>query len=130
MLAGRGISIMRNLGIAVLCAALAGCGAFTQEVARRLGAQYIGKSTDVMVKDFGPPTSSFKLQSGETSYDWQLDAVTSIRGADSSRAIAHTNFCKVTVISDTRGIVTDLRTQDADSMYGSICAQRLGIMAQ
>jgi len=120
---------MRKLGIVALCVVLGGCGTTSQEAAQRLGAYYIGKSTDLLVKDFGPPGSTYKLQSGELSMIWQLDAVTSIRG-DDSRATARTRYCKVSVIADLRGTVTDLKTEDADSIYGSICALRLGIQHQ
>jgi hypothetical protein len=45
MAAGLGtIRIMRVLGIVALCAALAGCAASREEVATRLGAQYVGQN--------------------------------------------------------------------------------------
>jgi hypothetical protein len=37
---------MRILGIVTLCAALAGCAASRQEVATRLGDQYVGQNVD------------------------------------------------------------------------------------
>jgi hypothetical protein len=51
---------MRILGIVALGAALVGCAASRQEVAARLGDQFIGQNVDSLVVQFGPPTSSFK----------------------------------------------------------------------
>jgi hypothetical protein len=63
---------MRNLWIVVLCAALGGCAASREEVIARLGEHYIGQNVDALVIDFGPPASTFKMNSGDTSYIWQL----------------------------------------------------------
>jgi hypothetical protein len=71
---------MRILGIVALCAALAGCAASRQEVVARLGDHFIGQNVDALVIQFGPPTSTFKMNSGETAYVWQLTAVTDISG--------------------------------------------------
>ena len=72
MVAVGGISRMRFLGIVALCAALGGCAASRQEVIARLGEQYIGQNVDALVVKFGPPASTFKMNSGDTSYIWQL----------------------------------------------------------
>ena len=126
---------MRNLGIVVLCAALAGCAASRQEVVERLGEHYIGKNVDALVVDLGPPASTFKMNSGDTSYIWQLGNQTNIV-SDRGSGVASTRFCKVSVIADKTGIVSQLNTEDSNSrgglagavgMYGSICANRLGI---
>jgi hypothetical protein len=69
---------MRIVVIVALCAALGGCAASKQEVVARLGDQYVGKNVDALVLQFGPPTSTFKMSSGDTSYVWQLSAVTDI----------------------------------------------------
>jgi len=69
---------MRILGAVAVCFALGGCAASRQEVVTRLGDEYIGKNVDVLVVKFGPPTSTFKLNSGQGSYVWQLSAVTDI----------------------------------------------------
>jgi len=53
-LPGRGISSMRILGIVALGAALVGCAASRQEVAARLGDQFIGQNVDSLVVQFGP----------------------------------------------------------------------------
>jgi hypothetical protein len=130
---------MRLLGIVALCAALGGCAASKQEVAARLGDQFIGKNADALVMQFGPPSSTFKMNSSETSYVWQLTAVTDIAG-DRGYAQAQTRFCKISVIASPTGIVTQLNTEDSNAgagvvavaigMYGSICAQRLGMKPQ
>jgi hypothetical protein len=50
--------------------------------------------------------------------------------------VASTQFCKVSVIANKTGTVTQLNTEDSNAggaiagavgMYGSICANRLGI---
>jgi hypothetical protein len=104
-------------------------------VAARLGAEYVGQNVDVMVKKFGPPASTFKMNSGETSYQWQLGNQTNMnvyRGG----GFGSTLFCKVRVIVAPNGTIKDLATEDANAgsgidqalgTGGSICAQTLGM---
>jgi uncharacterized membrane protein len=129
---------MRILGIVALSAALAGCAASRQEVATRLGAEYIGQNVDVLVVRFGPPANTFKMNSGGSSYIWQLASVTDIN-TDHGYGTASTRSCKISVIASPAGIVTDLHTEDANAstgvyglmgIGGSICAQRLGMKPQ
>jgi hypothetical protein len=129
---------MRVLGIVALCAALAGCAASREEVVARLGENYIGKNVDALVVDFGPPASTFKMNSGDTSYIWQLGNQTNAVGGDGA-AIASTRYCKVSVIASSKGVVSQLNTEDSNAgggfagavgMYGSICANRLGIQSR
>jgi hypothetical protein len=126
---------MRILGIVALCAALGGCAASREEVVTRLGDRFIGQNVDTLVVDFGPPASTFKMNSGETSYIWQLGNQTNAVGGSGS-AIASTRFCKVSVIASKTGIVSQLNTEDSNAgggiagamgAYGSICANRLGM---
>lgn len=112
---------------------LTGCAASRQEVATRLGQQYVGQNVDALVVRFGPPATTFKMNSGETSYVWQLGNQTNIntyRGSGS----ASTEYCKVSVIASPAGIVTQLNTEDpniyvgltaAVGIQGSFCATRL-----
>jgi hypothetical protein len=134
MAAGLGIIKMRILGIVALCAALGGCAATRQETAARLGQQYIGQNVDALVARFGPPANTFKMNSGETSYVWQLGNQTDINTYRGVGA-ASTQFCKVNVVATPAGIVTQLRTEDANiytgltaaiGVDGSLCATRLG----
>ena len=130
---------MRFLGLGALCLALGGCAASSQEVVERLGARYIGQSSDALVREFGPPTATVRMQSGETSMVWQLTSITEMSGGD-GYAQARTRACKVSVIANQRGIVEKLDTEDSNAgtgiipratgMYGSICAQRLGMKPQ
>lgn len=121
--------------------ALAACAATRQEVATRLGDQYVGKNVDSLVVQFGPPVSQFRMNSGDTSYVWQLTSVTSIN-VDSDRygssGTAKTHFCKVSVIASPNGTVTRLTTEDSSGtggllgaagvdIYGSVCARHLGM---
>jgi hypothetical protein len=137
-ISGLGIIKMRIPLIVVLSAALVGCAASRQEVAARLGAQFIGQNVDALVLKFGPPASTFRLNSGQGSYVWQLTAITDIV-ADQGYGRASTRFCKVSVITSPTGVVTDLDTEDSNAgagiagafgAYGSICAHRLGMKPQ
>jgi hypothetical protein len=129
---------MRALIIAVLCAALGGCAASREEVVARLGSEYVGQNVDTLVVKFGPPANSFKMNSGDTSYVWQLGNQTNIV-ADHGSGIASTTFCKVTVVASPKGVISQLNTEDSNAggglgaavgMYGSICAHRLGMERQ
>jgi hypothetical protein len=131
---------MRIADIVALGAALAlaACAASRQEVAARLGDQFFGQNVDALVVKFGPPTSTFKLNSGQSSYVWQLTAVTDI-AVDRGYGQAQTRFCKVSVIASPVGLVTQLNTEDSNAgeglyaavgAFGSICAQRLGMRPQ
>jgi hypothetical protein len=80
----------------------------------------------------------FKMNSGQSSYVWQLTAVTDIN-TDRGSGQAQTRFCKVSVIASPAGIVTQLNTEDSNAggglagavgAFGSICAQRLGMKPQ
>ncbi|MET3843829.1 hypothetical protein ABIE49_005907 [Bradyrhizobium sp. OAE829] len=129
---------MRVLLATTLCVFLGGCFATKQEVATRLSDQYIGKNVDALVVQFGPPTSSFRMNSGETSYVWQLAAETEIEMSGNRRfssGTVSTTYCKVSVIASASGIVTRLATEDTSGtgqvmgpdLVGSICARRLGM---
>ena len=78
------------------------------------------------------------MNSGETSYVWQLGNQTNINtygsGSGSGYGSASTQFCKVSVIGSPAGIVTRLNTEDANiyvgltaavGIDGSLCATRL-----
>jgi hypothetical protein len=130
--------LMRIWIVVALCAALGGCAASRQEVVSRLGQEYLGKNVDVLVAQWGPPNSTFKMNSGATSYQWQLSAVTDI-DADRGVGTASSRYCKVTVIALPTGIISQLNTDDANAGggligmvggYGSMCGQRLGIQRQ
>lgn len=129
---------MRIAIVAVLCAALMGCAASKQEVASRLGSEFIGQNLDALVVKFGPPASTYKMNSGEQSTVWQLTAITDVV-ADRGYGQASTRFCKVTAISSPNGMVNTLNTEDSNAgagilgavgAFGSICAQRLGMQRQ
>jgi hypothetical protein len=126
---------MRMLGIVALGVALSGCAASREEVIARLGEHYIGQNVDQLVIDWGPPANTFKMNSGDSSYIWQLGDQTNIN-TDRGSGIASTRFCKVSVVASKTGVVSQLNTEDSNAgagiggavgMYGSICANRLGI---
>ena len=80
----------------------------------------------------------FRMNSGQTSYQWQLSNVTDI-AVDRGYGQASTRYCKVSVIASPTGIVTQLDTEDSNAgrgisgavgVFGSICAQRLGMKPQ
>jgi hypothetical protein len=82
-----------------------------QEVATRRGINTPGQNVDALVINFGPPASTFKMNSG---------------------TIASTQFCRVSVIAPPKGVVSHLNTEDSSAgggvagalgMYGSICGE-------
>src|SRR4051812_35342405 len=124
---------MRVLGLLALSASLFGCAASREGGAARLGNHFVGQNVEALVVKLGPPTGSFKMNSGQSSYVWQLTAVTDIAG-DRGYAQAQSRFCKVSVIASPAGVVTQLDTEDSNAgagLYaavgalGSICANRL-----
>ena len=54
---------MRKFAILALCGVLGGCFATGEEVKARLGQEYVGKNVDALVIKWGPPTSSFGMNS-------------------------------------------------------------------
>ena len=120
-----------RLAAAILCCVgVAGCAASREEVAARLGAEYVGKNVDALAVKFGPPTSMFKMNSGQTSYQWQLANETNIAvNHDLGTGHASTRYCKVTVIASPAGVVSQLDTEDSNA-GGSLCARRLGMQRQ
>lgn len=129
---------MRSIvATAVFLFVLAACAATRQEVAQNLGQRYMGQNADALVSEFGPPASTFRMNSGETAYVWQLSAVTSFVYGEGQGAAA-TSYCRIKVIASPGGIVTALTTEDASGtggflglagidVRGSICARRLGM---
>jgi hypothetical protein len=120
--------------------ALTGCAATKQEVSDNLGNRFLGKNVDTLVSEFGPPASTFRMNSGEIAYVWQLSGITYI-DTDKGSGTAKTNYCKVNVISSPAGIVTKLTTENSSGtggiaglagidIYGSICARHLGMKRQ
>ena len=67
------------------------------------------RDVDVLVVQFGPPTSTFKMNSGRISFVWRPKAVTDIVGNEDN-AQAQSRFCKVSVIQSPAGSVTQLNT--------------------
>ena len=132
-------TLPRHLRLAatiLCCVGVAGCAASREEVAARLGAEYVGKNVDTLVAKFGPPTSMFKMNSGQTSYQWQLSDQTNIAVDRMGYGYASTRYCKVSVIASPTGVVSQLDTEDSNAgigisaavgVYGSICANRLGM---
>lgn len=132
----------KSIAVIIMAIAISGCAASRQEVVEQLGQQYIGQNVDQMVVNLGPPASTFRMNSGEVSYIWQLTSETNF-AAESDRygtyGRAKTNFCKVSVITTPAGVVTQLRTEDASGtggiigalgvdIRGSVCARHLGLM--
>ena len=125
------------LAVAFAILALAGCAATKQQVSENLEHQYLGKNVDTLVSEFGPPANTFKMNSGEMAYTWQLSNITSVNTYEGS-GTAKTYYCRVNVISSPAGIVRRLTTEDVGGtggllglagvdLYGSLCARRLGI---
>ncbi len=125
--------------VAALAMALAGCAADRQQVAQNLDNTYVGKPVDTLVAEWGPPTSTYRMNNGETAYVWVLSNEVGIR-VDQGRGVATDRSCKVNVVASPTGIVIKLTTVDASGtgglfgavgvdVRGSVCANRLGIRA-
>ena len=134
---------MRCLYVCAFCLFLGGCYASSQEVRAKLGDEYVGKSVDTLVLQFGPPSSQFKMSTGEISYLWQLSSHTNVDATRDRYGIsgtATTKFCKLNVIASPAGLVTKLTTEDSSTgrvdaigsidFHGSVCAHHLGIRRQ
>jgi hypothetical protein len=119
--------IVRIILFVLMSMGLVGCAATTQDVAQQVQNRFIGQNVDALVLAFGPPTSSFKMNNGQTSYVWQLSSVTDINTYNGGGS-ASTYFCRINVIASTTNIVTQTSTQDATNGFGeSLCAMRLGM---
>lgn len=59
----------RATALIIISLVISGC-ATTQQVANRLGNQYIGKNFDEFVVKNGAPFNSYKLSSGDTVQQW------------------------------------------------------------
>ena len=106
---------------------LGGCFATVQEFSENMESKFVGRNVDNIVSEFGPPINSFKMNSGETSYVWELGSQTNINTYRGS-GTAQTYFCKVNVVASPIGIVTKLFTEDSYDRFGqSQCASRLGM---
>jgi hypothetical protein len=119
---------MKQLAFALLCSAVtASCAGTADDAKNALAGRYVGQSVDVFVAQFGPPQSTFKMHSGDTSYIWQLSNFTDIE-THKYGGSARTLYCKVSLIADGKGTVKSLNTEDASNLVGeSLCSQRLGI---
>lgn len=129
---------MRAFGIAALCIGLAGCAASAPEVKARLGQEYIGKNVDTLVVQWGPPTTTFKMNSGQTSYVWQLATETTV-DLDRGSGLAKNYACRVNVVASRTGVVEQLDTEDYKAgvgilsmvgATGSMCGERLKMKPQ
>ncbi len=130
---------MRILEIAVLCLALGGCAAPRQEVAGRLGEQFIGQNVDSLLAKLGPATSSSKMKDGQSSYVWRISTRTDVRtqtgsgglygdgNTPSSVSSDSPRSCRISVMASPTGIITQLDAEDSndDTDAMSICARRL-----
>jgi hypothetical protein len=118
---------VRKWGIIAGAALLAGCAATGGEVVDRLNLKYVGQNVDVLVTEWGPPANTFKMNSGETSYMWQLTSQTYVSTYQGS-GTARTAYCKVNVIAEPSGKISKVTTQDGTDQIGeSLCALRLGM---
>jgi hypothetical protein len=117
-----------KLSVMAVIAALvvAGCASTSAipDFAQNMRNRFVGKNVDSMVSAFGPPTTSFKMTSGDTAYQWQLASVPS-ENTYTGVGLA----CKMNAIASGNGIVTQLTTEDAaNALTGqSLCAMKLGL---
>lgn len=130
---------MRQWAIVSLCVILGACAARAPEVRARLGQEFVGQNVDALVLRWGPPTSTFRLNSGQGSYVWQLATETSVNVNNAGSGSAKTYACKVTVVTSPTGIIQQLDTEDYRAgdgilsmvgVYGSMCGERLNMKPQ
>ncbi|WP_441237523.1 hypothetical protein [Bradyrhizobium sp. 930_D9_N1_4] len=130
---------MRVLAIWTICAVLGGCAASAPEVKARLGQEYVGKNVDTLVVQWGPPTTTFRMNSGQTSYVWQLASETTVSMDRSGSGLAKNYACKVNVIASPTGVIQQLDTEDYNAgqgiwsmtgALGSMCGERLRMKPQ
>jgi len=130
---------MRLFGVVAMCAVLGACAASAPEVRARLGQEYVGKNVDTLVMKWGPPTSSFRMNSGQSSYVWQLATEMGVSIDKNGNGSARTYACKVSVVTSPAGLIEQLNTEDANAgdgllgvvgAYGSMCGERLGMKPQ
>jgi hypothetical protein len=143
---------MRILEIVAICVALAGCAGSPQGVAStsQYGNQFVGKDVDALVAQIGRPSSSKRLDDGQSSYVWQLAAPTAPAsdqwvqsasgglygdGNTPGYMTDDLRLCKVSATTSPEGIVTQLNAEDSNGTGApsvtlgfnrSICAQRFG----
>jgi hypothetical protein len=120
------VQAVKRLAIILSAAGLVACAATSKEVVSNLQG-FVGLNVDAVVAQYGPPAASFKMNSGQTSYVWQLTSQTNIN-TDNGSGTARTFYCKLNVIASPAGIVESLTTEDASNAFGeSLCAKRLGM---
>jgi hypothetical protein len=109
---------------------LAGCFATAPDVQQRSGESFVGKNVDEIVVVFGPPKTTFNMNSGDIAYLWEIGNSTNIDTYKGSGS-AETSYCRFRVIASPQGIVSDLSTEDASNGdRESPCARRLGMKGQ
>jgi hypothetical protein len=145
---------MRILKIVALCAVLGGCAGAAQPQAGAAShdGQFIGQNVTSFAAQYGPPTSSKRMDDGQGSYVWQLDTVSAPdrwvdTGPGGLYGDGHTpgyisddpRFCKVKIITSPDGIITQFNTEDSNGtgapamtlgINGSVCAKRLRTQPQ
>ncbi len=147
---------MRILKIVAVCAALGGCAAPGQEAASssRLGDQFVGKNVSSLVPRFGKPVSRDKMDNGQTTYVWELEAASAPSGdrrTDTGDAglygDGHTpgymsddpRLCKMSVTVSPEGVITQVTTEEHNGtgaptrtlgILGGVCGRLIGAKSQ
>jgi len=126
------VHVLGRAAVVLLAMALVGCGADADRVRLALTDKYTGHSVDQLVLEFGPPESSFKMTSGETSYQWDVARSASVV-VSGDVASVDTSHCRVRALVGQDGRVRDVWIADKGSgdwqvsraLYGSYCPNRL-----
>jgi hypothetical protein len=84
---------------------LAGCAASRQEVASRLGEQFIGPERGRSCYATRTAQKFLQMNNCGASYVWQLAARTDV-AIDQGYKSIRTRVCKVSVVADAKNIVT------------------------
>jgi hypothetical protein len=131
--------------IVALCAA--GCAANSVQTQQRLESHLVGQNVDVLIAQWGPPSSTFPMNNGGKAYTWLLTSGADFAATGDRYGAAGTSQgfkCKINVSASQTGIISSLATEDQDRAGGglvgavvlasgggqSVCARYLGVMRQ
>jgi hypothetical protein len=130
---------VKRLTAIVIASLLAGCAAAPRETSDKLQTTFVGKPVAELVALLGPPASTFNMPGGDVSYQWNVSSVTNMDAAGGRGWAAGSvsdSACKVRTITDPKGTVKTLNTEDANvgrgllgamGAYGGMCARYFGI---
>ncbi len=135
------------VALVLVAGLLAGCKT-TEEAARSMRSDWVGRSTDSFFSAYGPPETSFDLDSGGRVFTWRGGEATSYQpGRYQTNQVSHLSatgqiqrstvttyqpprrqdfVCEAQITADARGIIENIRiSRDTDGRGLSLsrCAE-------